>query len=102
MRYAVVMFCVLVFGVTGALADGAALYRKCIACHGADGGTPPHGGTLANIIRGKEATEIEESLKGYRDDPTFGGRLKGMMRPNVRGLSDEQINTIANYVATLP
>ncbi len=76
-------------------ADGAALFKKCAACHGAHGEKKALG--KSKVIRDMSAAEIETALKGYKDG-TYGGAMKGLMKGQVAGLDETQIKTIAEYV----
>jgi len=82
---------------TLAAADGAALYKKCAGCHGANGEKAALG--KSQVIKGWEESKTIASLKGYKDG-TYGGVMKGVMRGQVASLNDEQIESIAKFIAT--
>lgn len=77
------------------LADGAALYKKCIVCHGSEGQTVALG--KSQIIKDMTKEDFISSMKGYQDG-TYGGPLKALMLGQVKGLSDEDINTLADHI----
>ena len=89
-------FCaLLVFGVaaSGFSADGATLFKRCVSCHGADGSKPP-------MVKGQTAAVLLEKMKGYAAG-TFGGDRKAVMTNVVKGLSTEELQALADYMAKL-
>ena len=66
-------------------ADGATLYKKCVACHGA-----------------KE--DIIASLKGYKDGTLGDGKGKfgmmGVMKGQAASLNDESIEALADFIVS--
>ena len=76
--------------------DGAALYAKCVGCHGADG-TKAAAGT-GKPLKGMKAPDIEKALQGYKDG-TYGGEKKGMMTRFVSDLSPADMKALAEYIA---
>ncbi len=85
----------VVGSLTAAMADGAALYKKCSACHGASGEKKALGKSA--VIKGWEAQKTVASLKGYKDG-TYGGPMKGLMKGQVTSLDDAQIEDIAKFL----
>ncbi len=83
---------------TLAAADGAALYKKCAGCHGKSGEKVALG--KSQVIQGWEDNKTVKALHGYKDG-TYGGAMKGLMKGQVKSLSDEQIKLLAKYIATL-
>ncbi|MBZ7986622.1 c-type cytochrome [Campylobacter canadensis] len=79
-------------------ADGATLFKKCIACHGKDASKVPPGGEVASVTLSEQ--EIVEALKGYRAK-TFGGKAKKTMEIQAAKLSDDDINALAAYIVSL-
>ena len=65
--------------------DGATLYKKCAACHGANGS-----GKLGPNIQGKDPTAVL----------TNGGK-KAPHAARFSGLTDDQIKAVAEYVKNL-
>lgn len=81
----------------GAIAeDGAALYKKCAACHGAAGEKSALG--KSKIIKSMSAADITNALKGYKDG-SYGGASKGLMKGQVASLNDAQITAIATFIS---
>jgi len=77
--------------------DGAALYKKCAGCHGASGEKKALG--KSQVIKGWEVEKTVTALKGYKDG-TYGGVMKGVMKGQVASLNDEQIESIAKFLAS--
>ncbi|MCD4758636.1 MAG: c-type cytochrome [Arcobacteraceae bacterium] len=80
---------------TIALADGATAYKKCVACHGANGEKVALG--KSKIIKDMTKAEVESSLLGYQNG-TYGGAMKGLMAGQVKTLSASDIKDIANLI----
>jgi cytochrome c len=85
----------MMIGVALSAADGAALFKKCAACHGANG--EKHALGKSKVINELSPAEIETALHGYKDG-TFGGSMKAIMKGQVASLSDADIKTIAEYI----
>lgn len=78
--------------VSVALADP---YAKCVACHGTNGEKVALG--KSKIMKDLPKEEIITALKGYKDG-TYGGPMKAIMKPQVAGLSDADIQAIAEKI----
>ncbi len=93
MRWAIFLTALALFG-----SDGQQLYTKlgCYGCHGIDAkggnGFPP----LANKPKGY----LVDRLKKYRSGSITSNR-SDMMKPYAKGLSDKEIEAIADYLANL-
>ncbi|MEA3554019.1 MAG: c-type cytochrome [Campylobacterota bacterium] len=86
-----------VLATTTLAADGASLYKKCAGCHGANGEKAALG--KSQVIKGWEEDKTIAALKGYKDG-TYGSVMKGVMKGQVVSLNDEQIESIAKFIAT--
>lgn len=75
-----------------AMADA---YQKCAACHGANGEKVALG--KSKVMSDLSKAEIVSALKGYQDG-TYGGPMKGLMAVQVKGLSEADINAIAEKI----
>lgn len=75
--------------------DGAALFKKCAACHGAQGEKPALG--KSKVIKDMSKAEITAALKGYKDG-SYGGAAKAMMKGQVATLDDAKISAIADLI----
>ncbi len=69
------------------------LSAKCVGCHGAEG----QGVGVFPALTGKDAAYLIDQLKNYKS----GVRENPMMEPIAKGLTDEQIEMLAKYYATL-
>lgn len=79
-------------------ADGAALYKQCVTCHGANGEKAALG--KSKVIKGMSQADIEAAMKGYKAG-TFGAALKAVMEKQVASLDDAQIAEVAAYVSQM-
>ncbi len=88
----------LIIGATSLFAaNGESLYKACAGCHGASGEKAALG--KSEIITGWEVQKSVEALTGYKDG-SYGKAMKGVMKGQVTRLSDEDIKSIAEYIAT--
>ncbi len=71
-------------------------YAKCVACHGANGEKAAMG--KSKIIKDMTKADFVAAMKGYKDG-SYGGPMKGLMKGQVAGLSDADIEAIANQIA---
>jgi len=82
-----------------AMADGAALYGSCKGCHGADGSK-----TAMNVspaLKGQSADDLLTKLKGYKDGTyMIQEKTAPMMTKFVQKMSDEEMKSLADYIAT--
>jgi len=76
-----------------AMAD---VYQKCVICHGKTGEKAALGGK-SKVIKDMTKAEIVSSMKGYQDG-TYGGAMKDMMVEHAKGLSEADINAIAEQI----
>ncbi|HFU74237.1 MAG TPA: c-type cytochrome [Helicobacteraceae bacterium] len=89
----------LVASVSLMAADGAALYKKCAACHGAKAEKKALG--KSGIINTLSAAEIETELKGYKAGTLNKKGMGALMKGQVASYSDADIAAVAAYIATL-
>lgn len=90
----------LAAGSIAMAADGAALYKTCIACHGPDASKIPPGATAESVLTDKSADQMFEALKGYKAG-TYGGKMKMVMKGQTARLSEEDMRALADYIAGL-
>ena len=91
--------CLFSFSAAIAADDAESMFKtRCAGCHGADGGRAPANGI--EPIKGQSAADIEKKLHGYKDG-TFGGSGKQVMQGIAKGLSDDQMKSLASHAATL-
>ncbi|MDD5717915.1 MAG: c-type cytochrome [Sulfuricurvum sp.] len=81
--------------VNASAEDGAALYKKCGACHGMNGEKAALG--KSKVLKEMSKDAIVAALKGYQDG-SYGGATKGMMKGQVTSLNDAQIKAIASHI----
>lgn len=93
---------IVALGLLGATvlsaADGAALAKKCVACHGAS--FEKHALGKSQVVKGWKADKIVAALKGYKDG-TYGRAMKSVMKGQVAQLSDADIQAIAKHIEAL-
>lgn len=68
----------------------------CVGCHGKQG----EGQGVFPKVAGKPAQELAAKLRDYREGKQMGPQT-AIMAPNAKNLSDEDIDALANYMATL-
>ncbi len=98
MKYLYLVFCIMVGMTTSAYADitqGENLYtsKGCIGCHGPAGNSPNPATFPKTAGLGRDY--LVTQLKAFRD----GTRNNPMMSPMSKGLTDEEINYLADYLA---
>lgn len=93
MKKAVVLTAII--GATFAFADAAALYQKCVACHGAKGEKVALG--KSKVINKMSKADFIAAMKGYKDG-SYGGPMKAVMKGQVVALDDAAIQAITDYI----
>ena len=79
--------------------SGRSIYvHKCASCHGQKGEKIAL--NKSQIITGWKQEKSITALNGYKDG-SYGGTLKAIMKGQVTALSSEQIEALAEYIATL-
>ncbi len=78
-------------------ADGAALYKSCGGCHGADGSKKAG---ESEPLKGQSAEDILKKLRGYADG-SYGGKQKAMMANIVKKHSEDELKAVSDYIGTL-
>ena len=76
-------------------ADGATIYKKCIACHGAKAEKVFNNKVPA--LTSLDAAAIEEAIKGYKTGANKFG-LGAMMKPIATPMSDDDIKAVVRYM----
>jgi cytochrome c553 len=80
--------------VAPAKVDGQAAYASCVGCHGATGG-----GGVGPELKGKARDDLIAKLKAYRGGEQVGP-MTAMMAPMALGLTDADIEALADYIVT--
>lgn len=85
-------------------ADGADLYKKCIACHGVNGDKVAPGSKGGVTIGGMDKARLIEQLHGYAAGTADNGGAKQIMYANMKSwkFSDADIEAVADYISKLP
>lgn len=85
----------VVAAVAPATKSGAELYATCIGCHGAagEGGVGPQ-------LAGQSQADAAAKLHKYKSGEQVGP-MTAMMAPMAQGLSDAEIEAVAEYTAGL-
>ncbi|MEA3522803.1 MAG: c-type cytochrome [Campylobacterota bacterium] len=86
---------ILTLSVLLGAADGAALYKKCAACHGSTGEKVALG--KSKVIKDMSKDEFVAAIKGYQDG-SYGGAMKALMKGQVATLSEADTNAIAEHI----
>jgi len=79
-----------------AMADGAALFKKCAGCHGAK--AEKHALGKSAVIAGLDTATIEKDLKGYKAGTLNKHGMGMLMKGQVAALSDADIKALAEYI----
>ncbi|WP_299549833.1 c-type cytochrome [uncultured Helicobacter sp.] len=85
-------------------ADGATIYKKCIACHGAKAERVAPGSKGNVKIAGMAKDELVTQLQGYKAGTADNGGAKAIMYANMKNfkLTDADIDAVADYISKLP
>ena len=94
----VILLLTTVFALSLMANDGASLYKKCAACHGAK--AEKKALNKSAIIQGWTKEQLVTSMKGYKDG-TYGGAMKGLMKGQVASYDDAKIEAVSEYITTL-
>ena len=77
-------------------ADGAALYKKCAACHGAHGEKKALGKSA--VIKG---TDVLANLKGYKAGTLNQHGMGALMKGQLATYSEADLEAVAAYIKGL-
>lgn len=78
--------------------SGETIFKACAACHGSH--AEKKALNRSQIIKGWEASKVENALHGYKDG-SYGGAMKGVMKGQALKLSDADIKAVADYISKL-
>ena len=96
------LFLTLLSFASFAFAEAPAVFKKCIACHGADAKKVAPGSKGGVTIAGMAKDELVKELKGYRAKTADNGGAKAIMYGQAANLSDADIEALAEYISKLP
>jgi cytochrome c len=94
-----IVLSLLVAGAALMASDGAALYKKCAACHGAKGEKSAL--NKSAVIAGMPAATIETSLHGYKAGTLNQKGMGALMKGQVASYSDADIAAVSAYISGL-
>lgn len=89
---------VAMFATCVSAADGATVYKKCVACHGQKAEKVFNNKVPA--LTSLDAATIEAGVKSYKTGANKYG-MGAMMKPIANPLSDDDIKAVAEYIQTL-
>jgi len=72
--------------------------RQCASCHGQNAEKAAL--NKSQVIAGWAPQKTTDALKGYQDG-SYGGNMKAIMKGQAGGLSDAEIQAVADYISTL-
>ncbi len=78
--------------------DANALFAKCSSCHGVNGDKKAL--NKSQIIKGWSVTRLTDAINGYKDG-SYGGSMKGVMKPQVNKLSNDEIKALSEHISKL-
>ncbi|HIM76102.1 MAG TPA: c-type cytochrome [Campylobacterales bacterium] len=78
--------------------DGKVLFAKCSSCHGVNGDKKAL--NKSQSIKGWSVVRLSDAINGYKDG-SYGGSMKGVMRPQVNKLSSDEIKALSEYISKL-
>ena len=76
-----------------------AQYAKCAGCHGKDGKMKALG--KSEIIAGQPKADLVKKIKEYQAGTRNVAGMGGLMKGQVAGLSDADIDAVATYLSSL-
>lgn len=81
------------------MADGAATYAKCAACHGANGEKAALGKSA--IITGQDAAKTVEQLNGYKAGTLNQYGMGALMKGQIASMDDAAIKAVSDHIAAM-
>ena len=84
-------------GAEGNADNGQTIGSSCLGCHGIDGYRNAYPSYRVPKLGGQKETYLVDALKGYRD----GSRQHTTMNAQASSMSDQQIEDVAAYFASL-
>lgn len=79
--------------------SGAALFKKCSACHGVNGEKAALGKSA--IIGGLDTATLIKDIKGYKAGTRNTKGMGALMKGQVGSYSDSDIEAVAAYISGL-
>jgi len=75
------------------------LYAKCAGCHGKDGKTKALG--KSEILAGQSKDDLEKKIEEYKAGTRDAAGMGTLMKGQVAGMSDEDIEEVSEYISEL-
>lgn len=88
-----------IFALSLMASDGAGLYKKCVACHGAK--AEKKALNKSEIIQGWNVDKLVTSLKGYKAGTLNLHGMGALMKGQVATYDDAKIQAVAEYISGL-
>ncbi len=80
------------------IVDGAKIFTKCSSCHGKN--AEKKALNKSQIIQGWNKKQLTTAINGYKDG-SYGSSMKGVMKPQVMKLTNEEVAAVAAYISKL-
>ncbi|PAF41835.1 c-type cytochrome [Helicobacter sp. 11S03491-1] len=98
------IFMISLFGAISLVmaAQSPAAFKKCVACHGANGQKIAPGAKGGVTIAGLPKNKLLTDLKGYKAGTADNGGAKAIMYGQMKNVSDQDIEALADYISKLP
>lgn len=93
------LLAILLTLTTQAMANGQSLYKNCAGCHGNKGETSAL--QLSAHIAGQDKSKTVLQLTAYKNGELNKYGLGNIMKMQVATLSEADIQSVADYIATL-
>jgi cytochrome c553 len=77
--------------------EGAVLYAKCAGCHGKDGKTKALG--KSELLFGQSKDVLEEKIEAYKSGTRNVAGMGTLMKGQVAGMSEENIEDVSEYIS---
>ena len=88
----------MVMSVALSAADGAALYKKCAACHGANAEKKALG--KSEVINTMSKEELVTALNDYKAVTRNSKGMGALMKGQIAAYDEAQINAVADYISS--
>jgi cytochrome c len=79
--------------------EGAALFQKCAACHGAKAEKAALG--KSEVIAGWKADKVADALKGYKAGTRNTKGMGSIMKGQTAALSENDMKALGEYISGL-
>jgi cytochrome c553 len=80
-------------------ADGAAAYKKCVACHGAKAEKKALG--KSEVINTWDVAKLESALNDYKAGTRNSKGMGALMKGQVASYDAAKIKAVSEYITTL-